>query len=74
MTTARNVYHMLADDILIADGGVDDWEHMSDAELHHVIANSLPYYVRGIIDAAHEMKAERAGDERMDRTSRVHDA
>lgn len=43
-------------DIFIADGGVDDYELLTDQELEKIIREALPHYVPMILKATRDLK------------------
>ena len=49
----------IANDIFIAEGGVDDFDEMSDAQLLNIIYRELPTYLAlEILEAARRIKRE----------------
>jgi hypothetical protein len=43
-------------DIFIAEGGVDDFEDLTDDELRKIIADVLPNYIPYILESAKALK------------------
>lgn len=46
------MYSELANDIFIADGGVDDFDNLTPEELVKIISDQLPNYIPDVLRAA----------------------